>query len=279
MKTFPMLHTPALRLGATSYILSDDILPNVRFLAGMVQDVELLLYQPEDANAPLASGVVAALSELARRQDLTYTVHLPLDLRLGAEGAIGAESLVSARRAIECTRDLNPWAYIVHLDSRGTLADSDLLEAKGEATALERWQDRAAESLLLMAEWADGLERLAVENLEGVPRERIAPILGRVHAGRCVDVGHLWLDGIDPLPALVEALPRLRVVHLHGVAARDHVSLDQTTSVQLDRVTAWLSANFSGVVTLEVFGERDFQTSMRAWAESAQRVVRGSQEG
>src|SRR3989304_3241629 len=97
------------RLGTTSYILPDDILPNVRFLADKVQDVELVLFEVDDGpnNLP-APGVVAELAALADAHALTYTVHLPLDLRLGADGDEGHVSLVKARKVIERTRPLQP---------------------------------------------------------------------------------------------------------------------------------------------------------------------------
>ena len=36
------------RIGTTSYIIPDDILPNVRFLAGRVKDVELVLFDIDE---------------------------------------------------------------------------------------------------------------------------------------------------------------------------------------------------------------------------------------
>ena len=42
-----------------------------------------------------------ALRERARRHGLTYTVHLPLDLRLADGGAAEHESLLKARRVID----------------------------------------------------------------------------------------------------------------------------------------------------------------------------------
>ena len=36
------------RLGTTSYIIPDDILPNVCYLAGKVKDIELLLFDNDE---------------------------------------------------------------------------------------------------------------------------------------------------------------------------------------------------------------------------------------
>jgi sugar phosphate isomerase/epimerase len=128
------------RLGTTSYILPDDILPNVRFLAGKVQDVELVLFEVDEGPNNLPSPeVVAELAALAARHGLTYTVHLPLDLRLGAGGAESHASMVKARRVIECTRPLDPWANVLHVDGR---------EVKGGAdpARLAEWQRQSADA-------------------------------------------------------------------------------------------------------------------------------------
>lgn len=251
------------RLGTTSYILPDDILPNARFLADKVQDVELVLFEVDDGpnNLPTPE-VVAELAALAQESGQTYTVHLPLDLRLGAGGEEGHVSLVTARKVIECTRALQPWAYVLHLDGRE-------VRAGATPTRLERWQAEAARALDIVSGWVGGPERLAVENLEGYPLDFLQPVLERVPVSRCVDIGHLWLDGHDPVPYLRDALPRTRVIHLHGLAERDHKSLAHMPGERLNPVVdLLLRAPYTGVLTLEVFGEADFASSVAALEQS-----------
>ena len=104
MLTYPF------RLGTTSYILPDDILPNARYLAGKVSDIELILFEVDDGPNNLPSPhVIDELVNIAGEHDLTYTVHLPLDLKLGEDGSEYDQSLVKAKRVIECTRGLDPW--------------------------------------------------------------------------------------------------------------------------------------------------------------------------
>ncbi len=260
------------RLGATSYIIPDDILPNVRFLADKVQDVELVLFEVDDGpnNLP-GPEVIAALQALADTHALTFTVHLPLDLRLGAGGDEGHVSLTKARKVIDCTRALDPWAYVLHLDGKELLPasgapamTSDRLDVK-----IRRWQDYSVRALELAAGWAGGPDRLAVENLERYPLDFILSVIERVPVSRCVDVGHLWLDGHDPVPYLQAALLRTRVVHLHGLAERDHKSLAHMPPEKLNPVVELLlRENYSGVLTLEVFGEDDFFSSKAALEKS-----------
>ena len=74
------------RIGTTSYIIPDEIIPNVRYLAGLVDDIELVLFEVDDGpnNLPDAAAI-KELQSLAARHQLTYTVHLPLDLQLAGE--------------------------------------------------------------------------------------------------------------------------------------------------------------------------------------------------
>jgi sugar phosphate isomerase/epimerase len=255
------------RLGTTSYIIPADIVPNVRYLAGRVRDIELVLFEVDDGPNNLPSPeVVAELADLARAHDLTYTVHLPLDLRLGAGGDEGHVSLVKARRVIDCTRALDPWAYVLHLDGREVVTGA-------APVALAEWQTHSARALELVAGWASGAEKLAVENLERYPLDFIQPVLEAVPVSRCVDIGHLWVDGHDPLPYLRAALPRTRVIHLHGLAERDHKSLAHTPPEQLNPVVdLLLRERYAGVLTLEVFGEDDFHTSLAAFERACQAV-------
>jgi sugar phosphate isomerase/epimerase len=247
------------RLGTSSYIIPDDILPNARYLAGKVRDIELVLFEVDDGQNNLPTpDTIEQLNQLAQLHDLSFTVHLPLDLRLGADGDEQHISLQKARKVIDCTRGLNPWAYVLHLDGREVKDESSPL-------ALRRWTDQAARALEIAAGWAGGLDKLAVENLEGYPIDFWEEVLGRVRAGRCVDIGHLWRDGHDPIPYLARALPQTRVLHIHGIAERDHKSLAHVPPAELRRVLDWLiQKQYSGVMTIEIFGEDDFNSSIAA---------------
>lgn len=251
MNTFPF------RLGTSSYIIPADILPNANYLAGKVKDIELILFEVDNGpnNLP-PPDVIEELAKIAREQDLTFTVHLPLDLKLGHDGSEQDISLAKAKRVIECTRGLDPWAYVLHLDGRSVKDTND-------AKLIARWQDHSVRALEIVSEWAGGAEKLAVENLETYPLDFIQPVLDRIPVSRCVDIGHLWLDGHDPIPYLHAALPRTRVIHIHGIAERDHRSLAFMPQEKVRAV--WdelLRLKYAGVLTLEIFSEEDFISSM-----------------
>jgi len=245
------------RLGTTSYIIPDDILPNARYLAGKVRDIELILFEVDDGpnNLP-SSEVIDELLKVAQDNNMTYTVHLPLDLKLGEDGSDRDQSLVKAQRVIECTRGLNPWAYVLHLDGRSMRTSTD-------TELIRRWQDQSVRALEITAGWTGGAEKLAVENLETYPLDFIQPVLDRIPVSRCVDIGHLWLDGHDPIPYLQTALPRTRVIHIHGIAERDHRSLAFMPQEKVGAVwNELIHLNYDGVLTLEIFSEEDFTSSL-----------------
>lgn len=262
------------RLGTTSYIIPDDLLPNAAFLAPCVQDMQLVLFEIPNGPSNLPSEQdVAELAALGRAQDLTYTVHLLHDLRLhdeGSEPAVASSlALAKAQQVIDLTQPLQPRAWVCHLDGRS------VQEEDAGSPVLARWQADTAAALQQVCTWAGDARRVAVENLEEYAPDFVAPVVARTNAGRCVDVGHLWLDGIDPLPHLLAAGDCLTAVHLHGVlgaqacapaqSARDHVSLAHVAPAQLDAVLrCLLHLGFDGVLTLEVFGEDDFWSSLAA---------------
>jgi len=250
------------RIGTTSYILPDDLVPNARYLASKVQDIELILFEDDHGpgNMP-EKKAVKELRQISEACGISYTVHLPLDLRWGADDGSEHVSMRLARRVIERTRPLHPYAYVAHLDRRS-------LDPAASRAELQRWEDQAARALEQAAGWAGGPAYLAVENLEGFPPEVNMKVLEKIPAGLCIDIGHLWRDGHDAGPYLEKYLKMASVVHIHGVGEHDHQSLKETPREILGKTIRQLkSSGFNGVLTLEVFNEDDLKGSLKALRE------------
>lgn len=264
------------RVGATSYIIEDDLVANAAFLALHVQDMQLVLFDLPGgpSNLPDAATVMR-LAEIGAHGDLSYTVHLIEDLADWAAptpAAAPPSALCSAQDVIARTQRLTPWAWVAHLDGRNVRAQGY------PAAAMAAWCAQTAAIVASVGQAAGGEARLAIENLEGYPPTFVDPVVAATAASRCVDVGHLWLDGHDPVEQLLASWSRLRVVHLHGVSAdvavahRDHRSLALTPPAQLDSVVHLLLAQrYTGVLTLEIFGELDFWSSLHALEASVRR--------
>ena len=244
------------RLGTTSYIIPDDILPNVRFLAGKVDDVELVLFEVEDGGSNLPdAGMIGELKRIAEAHAMTYTVHLPLDLKLGGDRNDRRKSIEKALSVIENTRPLQPYAYILHLDGREVISEF-------RSQPWQLWQKRTIEALEDFAGRMGEPHLLAVENLDNYPPQFWDGILDCVPVSRCIDIGHLWRDGHEPLPYLREWLARARVLHVHGCGQRDHQSLTYAEPLELRRILEYLiERDYHGVMTMEIFGREDFESS------------------
>jgi len=249
-----------MRLGTTSYIYPADILPNARLLADQVDDIELVLFEVDDGFNNLPNQeTVAELRRIALAHELTYTVHLPVDLRLAARDNTG--SVAKALQVIDSTAALEPYAYVIHLEG----------EAQGTVDLHDEFTN-AIRALDALAAGCGSPEMLSVENLESQPPELLDAVLGATPVSCCLDVGHLWKRGEDPMPHLHRWLPRTRVIHIHGVGSRDHQRLSLIAEERLDDVTRVLAERFSGVVTLEVFSESDFLDSADAFKRSVTRA-------
>ncbi len=250
-----------LRLGTTSYIYPADIITNVRRLAGRVQDVELVIFEFDDRSNPLPDDdTISELNSLAADHNMTYTVHLPLGLGL----ADAHSSVAKAVQVIRGTTRLQPHGFIVHLDGKDRTAPQDL----------NYWTANSLRSLEIICNEVQCPELVCVENLDDQSPMMLDSILNEMPVSCCVDVGHLWKQGLDPLPVLDRWLSRARVVHIHGVGTRDHKGLSLMSPARLDPVVDSLDRLFRGVLTFEVFNERDLLDSFAAFQASYVRCQR-----
>jgi len=247
------------RTGATSYVVPADMLPNVMALAGRIDDVELLVFESEDVSNLPSESMVRSLAGIAEKHDLTYTVHLPVDIRLGAENENERQASVQkCLRVVERMAPLSPFAYVVHFSNTSFVEMADLTEA-----GWGRWKtqlDRSVRELL-----AAGVEsrQLCVETLS-YEFERIAGIVEEHDLSVCLDVGHLLLKGRSVEAHMDRYLSRSRVVHIHGIRdGKDHASLAHLDETLLTKLIVRLSADDERerVVTMEVFKQKDFLES------------------
>jgi sugar phosphate isomerase/epimerase len=247
------------RLGATSYVIPDDILPNVRHLAGTVDDIELILFESDEMSNMPDAATLGELAEIATASGMTYTVHLPLDADLGrADDAARARDVGKCTRVVELTRHISPFAWVVHLHG----------EKRGDVPAEDNdaWRTRVRSSLSSLVDVAGDARRLCVETLD-YPFALVADIVREAGASVCLDIGHLLVNGRDVSRHLDDYLEDTRVVHLHGVdEGHDHRGAEHLDTALLSE----LCRRFAGrsvdelVVTLEVFSADHLASSVEA---------------
>lgn len=251
------------RLGTTSYIIPADILPNLQYLAGKVQDVELVLFESDAFSNMPTPDDVSAMKEYTQEYDMTFTVHLPLDTALGSQDEmVRHQSVEKCLRVIERMMPVQPFGWILHLhgDQRGPVPSEDI----------GRWLIQLQKSLSMLLAAVSSSRALCVETLD-YDFGLVADLIPRFDLGVCLDIGHLVLRQDDLEKHFALWGERARVLHLHGVdpTGKDHVDLSYLNAEVLDSVLAWLMSPGSParVLTMEIFGEDDFEKSMKVMME------------
>jgi sugar phosphate isomerase/epimerase len=251
MKNQKLQNMPC-RLGTTSYIIPDEILPNLRFLADRVDDVELVLFESDEYSNLPSQADVKEMAKIAQDNDLSYTVHLPLDAWPGTtDESIRKNSMEKGFRVMDLMEPLNPFAWIVHLND----APSNDPPTNKHRTLLD-WQNQCGKSLEDLTNRTKP-SLLCIETL-GYDYNWAWPMVEEKKCSVCLDIGHLVVNGYDVAAYCDAWLKYARVLHVHGVnnAGRDHVvlrylllNLKNENSVQR-------------VMTLEIFSQNDFEKSI-----------------
>lgn len=245
-------------MGTTSYIFPADILPNVKALAGIVDDIELVLFESDISNIP-GQSEIHELAELAEKHDISYTVHFPLDMTLGdADESNRKKSLDTCFRIIDQMEPVHPFAYLVHCSR------SDESPAIWNRMNIDDWANALGRSLKELSSSSVEPCRFCVETLN-YPFEFVDTLVSDCNMSICLDIGHILLNGYSLVEYLSRYLGRTRVIHLHGIKkGKDHQSIEHMSNENLMLLFAHLSHSSLNerVVTLEVFNEMDLKASM-----------------
>ncbi|MCG8341703.1 MAG: sugar phosphate isomerase/epimerase [Chlorobiales bacterium] len=248
------------RVGTTSYIIPDEIVPNIEYLKDKVDDVELVLFESDEmGNLPSAQDI-ARLQEISEEYDLTYSIHLPLDVYLGsADAAIRKRSVDKCHRVVELTEALHPSAYVMHAEAGPGIDVNGF--SNGEKNGF-------AENFHISLErFFSGIpvqpSEFCVETLN-YPFEILGGVISSFGLSVTLDIGHLELYGHPVNEHLDRYLEHTRVLHMHGIKeGKDHKGLQYMRAETLDMVMQALSGNHDQkrVVTMEIFSEDDFNAS------------------
>ena len=256
---------PRIRLGGTSFLLHAGYVPAVRFAAERCEDVALLLLETGRHGEWLPT--IREINEIRKiiiGEGASLHVHLPIDADFDTPE--GASTMAdNAVQAVERAGPLHPHSFVLHVDFP-SLHTRQFPKLPGGELAQERhaW---TAEALARIAARLPMPEALAIENLEHLPIHFWDAWLDTTPYSRCLDIGHIWKSGGDPVAAFTAWQSRIRLIHLHGLDTenRDHASLRLMPPARLDAImhTLWQSG-FAGVINLEVFNFDDFTASHAA---------------
>jgi sugar phosphate isomerase/epimerase len=245
------------RLGATSYIVPADFLTNVQYLSNKVDDIELVLFESNEMSELPDWKTIDMLKHIANKNNLTYTIHLPLDLWLGdSNQAERQRSVKKCLRVIEQMRLVHPFGYILHCNR--------ICRYDNRKEAVSSWKDNIEKSIDEFLFSGPSSDLLCVETLD-YPFEFIEQIITDKGLSICLDIGHLLLNNYSVEEYLNHYFRKSRIIHLHGVNHnRDHCDISTIDKNLLSMLFSMLSAHeeFERVLTLEVFNETELDASL-----------------
>ena len=239
------------RLATTSFIYPAGYSDNVRRLAPLVDEIELLLLESDHLPDTIE---ISRLQMLADDHEITYNVHLPMDIRLGAvDGDQRHRSISVVAKTLELIAPLAATTYTLHL------AVDDTVQTSADVNA---WQSRCMESLEdLMHRTKIPSRLLSLETLDFNP-QWLVDIVEPLDLAICIDVGHLLRFGYDLAPVIDLFQQRTTAYHLHGVAdGKDHLSLARLET-DASKILIPVLEHFCGTVSLEVFNHRHLTESL-----------------
>lgn len=254
-KRFPFV------LGTTSFIYPDDWIGNVRKLAPIVDEIEILAFESDPKTGLPDRTTIEVLRQIGEENDVSYNVHLPTDVHIGshekAKSAFAVDRIVDAVRR---TKALRPRSWTLHIEG-----------PDGHHPG-ETWVEDAVDGLSRLSKAGIRLERISLETLD-YPPEHLIPLVDRFGAGICLDVGHLFRNGYDAPEFFTRHRNRIDLLHIHGVQGKqDHLSLDCLNDSQAAALLSILG-QFTGCVSIEVFRLNDLVRSLD-WLETSTNIFK-----
>ena len=276
------------KTGTTSYIYPDKILPNIKKLKGKVDDIELLLFE-RDPFKELSVADIKAMIKISNDFNLSYTVHLPLELDIANDDKNVRDTSISEICSIIKTLSIiNPYAYIMHLkrnpdtsettqgkpikmsfprkrESKDYVDNGFPIRALGNDRQEENWvfQQAAKDSLTRILKLT-GIkpEKICIENTN-YSLKYIYPVIEVLGLSVCLDIGHLINQKEDIKANLNAYINKIKVIHLCGIDEDGrHLSLKTMPNDMCGKIVKDIKeSGFNGVLTLEVFSEKEYSES------------------
>ena len=240
------------KIATTSFIYPAGYSQNVTLLAPYVDEIELLLFESAPDSLPSPQEIKKLLS-LSKEFDLTYNVHLPIDISLGdPEPTIRRTAVETLKKVMDLTASLSPSTHTLHLS----------YDEKGfDSERIKKWQDRLYQSVEQFIATGVPPEMISIETLT-YPMEWVENILTHFNLSVCIDLGHLMVYGFDMETVFNRYWHRTSIIHLHGVENhKDHLALNRL-SKENSNIVRGILKRFIGVVSLEVFSYPHLKDSL-----------------
>ncbi len=246
------------RIGTSSYIIPDEIIPNIKYLANKVDDIEILLFESDEISNLPDSNTISEMKRLANKNNLTYNIHLPVDIALGAlDESVRTNSVQKCLRTINLMSAVNPLAYILHLTGNPNIM------GEGSTETIEDWLPSLRKSIVELIQSGVDPTLLCIETLS-YPFHYLDDLINEFNLSVCLDIGHLIIYGFSFEEHLIKYLDKTKVIHLHGIVeGKDHKDISHLPKSTIEYIILTLTKHKikNRIVTIEIFSESDFIAS------------------
>ncbi|MCK4767196.1 MAG: sugar phosphate isomerase/epimerase, partial [Desulfobacula sp.] len=249
------------RLGTTSFIFPDHIIPNVKKLGPVFDEIEILVFESMPKEVLPSKDDVKELLYLSQELDLTYNIHLPIDVSLTHDALKERQKAKDTiHKVIDLFAPLTPTTHTLHLDM-----PSDLKKDMGNQKKLKKWEEQTRQSLDAVVSDMSNPGIISVETLD-YPFSCLETLVEELNLSVCIDAGHGIKYGHNLLETFKKHKFRTPIIHLHGVDfsernIKDHTSLDKLPKKYFRQIQTILE-NFTGVLSLEVFNLENLNRSL-----------------
>jgi len=272
------------KLGTTSFIYPDHIIPNVKKLGGYFDEIELLVFESQPDEVLPSKDEIKELVYLSKKLDVSYNIHLPTDVSLSSgtkeESQIARDTLVNV---IELFAPLAPTTYTLHLEMPAHIK-ADI----GNKKIIQQWEGTTCQMLQALLSDLSGLPDsslgfsgspglpdhphgfepglISIETLD-YPFSCIEKLVDELGLSVCIDAGHQIKYQYDLLKTFECHRLQTSIIHLHGVDfstpdLKDHTALDMLPERHMINVLSILET-YTGVVSLEVFNLKNLNRSLK----------------
>jgi sugar phosphate isomerase/epimerase len=222
-------------------------------LAPYFDEIELIFFESSPDSLP-TNHEIKELFSLANEYDLSYNIHLPLDISLGAqEQSVRRFALETIKKVMDLTASLFPTTYTLHLPYE----DIDV-----ENEGIKQWKENTYRSMKTLCTPGFNSRAISIETLN-YPLEWIEHILVDFNLSVCMDLGHLILYGLNMKDIFDRYKNKTSIIHLHGAnERRDHQALSFLSTLNL-KIILNILKQFKGIVSLEVFSFDHLSASLK----------------
>lgn len=256
-----MIPDKPFKLGTTSFIFPDHIIPNVKKLGPFFDEIELLIFESQPAFVLPSKDNVKELLYLSLQHDLTYNIHLPTDLNLTCESLEKRQKAKDTLlKVIDLFESVTPTTHTLHLE-----IPQDLKNDMGNQGKFEKWAKNTRQGIEDLLKDIVNPGIISIETLD-YPFPFIETLVDEFNLCVCIDAGHQIKYNFDLLQTFEKYKSRTSIIHLHGVdfsghEIKDHTALDKLPEKYLCQVKMILES-FTGVVSLEVFNLENLNRSL-----------------